>query len=297
MSWRVVYIEESEYLSLYLDNIKITKNDEDILLPISDINTLILDNYKINLSVQLLNALSKANVNLVMCGIDHLPQTIILPISGHKLSFSMLKKQLEWSLEQKNFIHMMIIKNKIRNQKELLMMFKKNTYIIETLDRYINEVKLGDESNREGLAAKMYFRELFGEDFKRFSDDVVNSGLNYGYAVLRSQISKILIAKGLNTSIGFFHIGRENEFNLSDDIIEPFRPIVDSWVYRNLSEEKLFLREHRLNLVKLTTCNLTIDGKSQTLFNTIQIFVESILSNIENPNNKIKEVKLDLNGL
>ena len=94
MSWRVIYIEDSDRLSLYLDNMKVIKNDEDILIPISDIHTIILDNYKINLSVHLINALSKENVNLIICGIDHLPQTIVIPYSGHKLSFGMLKKQL-----------------------------------------------------------------------------------------------------------------------------------------------------------------------------------------------------------
>lgn len=281
MSWRVIYIEESENLSLYLDNMKVIKNDIEYLIPINDIHTIILDNYKINLSVHLINALTKQNVNLVVCGIDHLPSSIVLPHSGNKLSFQMLNKQLLWDDNLKKEIQRFIIKNKIKNQLNLLKFLKKSDYVINKLFDFYNEVELGDQTNREGLSAKMYFKELFGNDFIRFKDDVINAGLNYGYAILRSQISKVLIGKGLNTSIAFFHIGRENEFNLSDDIIEPFRPIVDFWVYNNLLNESIFLREHRIELIKCTTGKAYIDSKYHTIFNTIKIFVENILNYCE----------------
>jgi len=287
MSWRIVYIEESEYLSLYLDNLKVLKNDEEYLIPINDIHTIILDNYKTKLSVHLINALTKSNVNFVICGIDHLPQTIVLPHSGHKLSFQMLNKQLAWSKNLKAIIHKFIIKNKIRNQRDLLKQLNMNEYTIEILENYINDIQLGDKTNREGLSAKVYFRELFGTKFLRFDDDVINAGLNYGYAILRSQITKVLVAKGLNTSIAFFHIGRENEFNLSDDIIEPFRPIIDYWVYKNLLEEEIFLREHRLNIIKFTTGKAYIENKHQTIFNAIKIYVDNILNYCETKNEKI----------
>ena len=298
MSWRVIYIEESDKLSLYLDNMKVIKNDEDILIPISDIHTVILDNYKINLSVHLINALTKANVNLVICGIDHLPKTIVIPYSGHKLSFSMLQKQLDWDKTIKEVVHKFIVENKIKNQKMLLKYFKKENYAIQILKKHQQEVTLADKTNREGLAAKCYFNALFGSEFKRFNNDVINAGLNYGYAILRSQISKVLIAKGLNTSIGFFHIGRENEFNLSDDIIEPFRPLVDYWVHSNLLGVKMFLKEHRLALIKSTTKKVKIDGKYQTLFNGIQIFVEAILNFCETRDEKtLRVVTIDYDEL
>lgn len=298
MSWRVLYIEDSERLSLYLDNIKIEKNGEYIYIPISDLHTIILDNYKINLSVHLINALTKANINFIICDIDHLPQSIVLPHQGHKLSFQMLKKQLNWSQSLKEQIHKFIVKNKIKNQISLLKSFNKSNETIDLLTSYYENVELGDKTNREGLAAKVYFRELFGKEFKRFSDDVLNAGLNYGYAILRSQISKVLVAKGLNTSIAFFHSSRENEFNLSDDIIEPFRPIIDNFVYKNLINESLFLREHRINIIKETTKKIVIDNKYQTIFNTIQIYVEGILNFCENEDFKtLKEVNINFNEL
>lgn len=298
MSWRVVYIEESEYLSLYLDNIKVKNKDKEVLIPITDIHTIILDNYKINLSVHLINALTKFNVNVISCGVDHLPKTILLPYSGNKLAFQMMNKQLKWSKKIKTKIHKFIVKNKIFNQKTLLKHLNKEVEIIKHLKLFYEGVLIGDKSNREGHAAKVYFNQLFGLDFKRFNDDVINAGLNYGYAILRSQITKVLVGKGLNTAFGFFHIGRENQFNLSDDIIEPFRPIIDFWVYTNLREEKIFLRKHRIELIKQTTKTLIINKKKQTLFNAVLRYVEGILNYCETEDkSKLNKVYINFNEL
>ena len=130
----------------------------------------------------------------------------------------------------------------------------------------------------------MYFQGLFGKEFKRFDEDIINAGLNYGYAILRSQVSKTLIAKGLNTTLGIFHKGPNNNFNLSDDIMEPFRPIIDVWVFKNLINEKLFLREHRLALIEQTTKDIYFKNQKQTIFNTISLYVDSILNFLKTGN-------------
>lgn len=284
MSWRILYIEESDKLSLHLDNIKIIKNDEELLVSINDIHSLIIDNYKILLSVHLLNALSKANVNVVLCGVDHLPQTILFPLFGNSNAAQSLKEQLNWDKFNKEIAQQEIVKTKIKHQKELLKYVDKNNQEIVLLEKYEKEVELADKTNREGLAAKQYFKALFGTSFKRFEDDIVNAGLNYGYAILRSQISKTLVSKGLNTTIGIFHKNPYNNFNLSDDIIEPFRPIIDVWVYQNLRKEKLFLRDHRLALIEQTTKDVYFKNKKQTIFNTISMYVDSILSFLKTGN-------------
>ncbi len=298
MGWRVLYIEESDKLSLYLDNIKILKNEEEILVPIRDVHSLIIDNYKILLSVHLMNALSKANVNVVLCEVDHLPQTVMYPLFGNSNAAASLKEQISWSELNKAAIHQEIIKKKIEHQLLLLKHFNKGLKEIKILEKYITEVELNDKTNREGLAAKLYFKALFGAGFKRFEDDVVNAGLNYGYAILRSQISKTLVSKGLNLTLGIFHKSPTNNFNLSDDVIEPFRPIIDYWVYRNLLEAKIFLREHRLGLIEQTTKDIYFKNLRQTIFNAISQYISSILlflqtgdvSNLIHPEIKYNEL-------
>ena len=163
MSWRVLYIEESEHLSLYLTNIKVRKGIEDFLIPIKDVHTIILDNYKINLSVHLINALTKANVNVVLCGVDHLPQSVLTPIKGNHMSSLVLREQVLWSDELKAQIQQLIIRLKIENQSRLIEFLFNDNMLWKRFQEFKNEVLPGDIGNREGLVAKMYFRRLFGE--------------------------------------------------------------------------------------------------------------------------------------
>jgi len=102
MSWRVIFIEESEHLSLYLDNIKIKNYDDDILVPLSDVHSLIIDNYKTTLSIHLINALTENKVNVVLCDIEHMPSSIIFPLFGHHLSMEAQIKQLNWTSNKKS---------------------------------------------------------------------------------------------------------------------------------------------------------------------------------------------------
>ena len=127
----------------------------------------------------------------------------------------------------------------------------------------------------------MYFRELFGDDFIRFDEDIINAGLNYGYSIFRSLISSIIVAKGYLPNLGIFHRGKQNMFNLSDDVIEVFRPIVDHYVYNNMMEDIIFKQEHREALIQLTAKKIEIDGRKQTVNNAIYVYLESILKELE----------------
>lgn len=281
MSYRVLYIEKSNHLNLYLDNLKIESEKGDLLFPISDILILVIDNYKSSLTIPLINKLVDNNVCIIICGIDHLPKSYVLPMNGHFSQSGNIQKQIEWSYDIKRRLHQHIIKAKILNQLEILKKNNKNSYVIHKITEFYDEVKKGDTTNREGLSAKMYFREMFGNDFIRFDDDVINAGLNYGYAIFRSLITSIIVAKGYLPNIGLFHIGKTNMFNLSDDLIEVFRPIVDDYVYNNLINETFFKSTHRDELIRLTTKKIQIDGKFQTVANAINLYIESILKVLE----------------
>lgn len=281
MSQRIIYIEKCECLKLYLDNIKVIYNDNDILLPISDIQILVIDNYKSSLSIPLINKLTENNVCTVVCGIDHIPKSYILPMNGHFSQSGNINKQIEWDNNRKQIMHQKIVRAKIHNQVEILKVNNKSQDVINKLYQFENEVQIDDVTNREGLAAKMYFRELFGDDFIRFDEDVINAGLNYGYSIFRSLISSIIVAKGYLPNLGIFHRGKQNMFNLSDDVIEVFRPIVEHYVYNNMMEDILFKQEHREALIQLTAKKIEIDGRKQTVNNAIYVYLESILKELE----------------
>lgn len=281
MAYRVLYIEKSNHLQLYLDNLKVETEKGELLFPISDIQILVIDNYKSSLTVPLINKLVDKNVCIIVCGIDHLPKSYILPMNGNYSQSGNINSQINWSIEIKQILHQYIVKAKILNQVKILKENNKNFDVILKITEFYKEVKIGDVTNREGLAAKMYFRELFGNDFIRFNDDVINAGLNYGYAIFRSLISSIIVAKGFLPNLGLFHIGKTNMFNLSDDIIEVFRPVVDNYVFNNLKDEILFKAQHRDELIQLTNKKVEIDGKFQTIANAINLYIESILKVID----------------
>lgn len=281
MSHRVIYIEKCEYLRLYLDNLKVEYKDDELLLPISDIQILVIDNYKSSLTVPLINKLTENNVCTIICGIDHLPKSYIFPMNGHFSQSGNINKQIHWNENKKSILHQKIVKAKIYNQIEILKKNNKSFPVIQKMFQFYDEVELDDKTNREGLAAKIYFREMFGENFIRFDEDIINAGLNYGYSIFRSLISSIIVAKGYLPNIGIFHKGKQNMFNLSDDIIEVFRPIVDDYVLNNMVDDILFKQEHRESLIQLTNKKVKIDNRKQTIPNAIHIYLENIFKELE----------------
>lgn len=287
MGHRVIYVEKCEYLRLYLDNLKVMVKDNDILFPISDIQILVIDNYQSNISVPLINKLTENNVCTIICGVDHLPKSYILPINGNFATSGNINKQISWEKERKALLHSIIVKYKIENQIEILKQNNKSHEVIKKLYEFVDSIELDDRTNREGLAAKMYFRELFGSDFIRFDDDVINAGLNYGYSIFRSLITSIIVAKGYIANIGIFHKGKQNMFNLSDDIIEVFRPIVDDFVYNTMHDEILFKQEHREKLIQLTNKKILIDSRKQTIANAINQYLDSIFNYLDGETNRV----------
>ena len=287
MGHRVIYVEKCEYLRLYLDNLKVMVKDNDILFPISDIQILVIDNYQSNISVPLINKLTENNVCTIICGVDHLPKSYILPINGNFATSGNINKQISWKKERKALLHSIIVKYKIENQIEILKQNNKSHEVIKKLYEFVDSIELDDRTNREGLAAKMYFRELFGSNFIRFDDDAINAGLNYGYSIFRSLITSIIVAKGYIANIGIFHKGKQNMFNLSDDIIEVFRPIVDDYVYNIMHDEILFKQEHREKLIQLTNKKILIDSRKQTVANAINQYLDSIFNYLDGETNRV----------
>lgn len=132
-----------------------------------------------------------------------------------------MKKNFKLSLRTK------IIKHKLKNTLIIMKQLKCSEKSIMMIENFYNDISFGDANNREGLTAKIFFRELYGSSFIRFNDGGINNALNYGYKILMSAISRTISKYGLNNYLGIFHIGKSNSYNLACDFIEPLRPIVD----------------------------------------------------------------------
>lgn len=144
---------------------------------------------------------------------------------------------------------------------------------------YIDELELNDKSNREGHAAKVYFNALFGKSFSRNDECPINAALNYGYSIVLSVFNREITANGYLTQLGLFHDNMFNQYNLSCDLMEPFRPFVDIAV-KDMNPQK-FEKEEKISIFNLLNDEFKIDGRTQTFINAVKIYCKSVFDAIE----------------
>lgn len=203
--------------------------DEKTTIPIEDIGIVILENQQINISLPLLNELIEKDVQVVICNSKGMPSAILHGMDSNNLQGEILRNQMACGEVLKKQLWKQIVEAKIRNQSLLLTKIGKDGDILKM---FYSNVKSGDTDNREGIAARIYFQQLFGEDFVRSRDEEgINALLNYGYSILRAATSRAIVSSGLFPAIGIFHHNRSNAFPLADDLMEAYRPFVDEVVY------------------------------------------------------------------
>ncbi|CDN40828.1 type II CRISPR-associated endonuclease Cas1 [Mycoplasma amphoriforme] len=283
MGWKIVEIENGNYLKVFLDNLVVFSDLKKITIPLSDIDTLLINNNRITMTTQLINKLSDFNILTIICNSKYLPNALILPITGNYNSLKIQEKQSQWTLIFKSTIWKQIIKQKIHNQKELLKKLLKVD--LPVFDELAAEIKDLDISNREGHAAKIYWHHLFGIDFNRRDDHYINTLLNYGYGVLRAYVSRSIVKKGLDPKIGIFHKSFHNHFALSSDLMEGFRVIIDKVVFEIMSqgivEQNLFI--HKEQLVAAFNQKIKINNTFQYVSNAIDLYISSLVAETSLP--------------
>lgn len=227
MAWRVVVIENPARLS-FKDNKLVIKQDTEVALPLEDIDSLVIDNREIVLTANILAAISQFNVNTLICDEKHLPATIILPHGQASRGSKNARQQLAMGEALRKQLWRKNIIQKIKNQSTVL---RKNNFSVEAnkLDKLASTVRSGDAGNNESIAARLYFNTLLGDATRR-KPMWHNSALNYGYAIVRSSLARAIAARGLITEIGINHHSELNQYNLVDDLIESFRPLVDNYI-------------------------------------------------------------------
>ena len=278
MSFRTVVITRQSKIS-YKNRFLVVKQDNDEkYIHLSEIDTIIVDSISVSISAYLLKEIADAKINMIFCDEKHNPFGELSPYYSRHNSSKKIKEQIKWTNKYKDYLWMKIVKNKILNQSLMLNKIKNDKY--DLLNSYIDEVVSGDKTNREGHAAKVYFNALFGKDFVRNNNDNINAALNYGYAILLSTINKEVIANGYITQLGIHHKNEFNEFNLSCDLMEPFRVIIDNFVYFN--QERELNANYKLDIVNILNNTYKYQNKSYTLKDIIGLFVKNTLNNIDN---------------
>ncbi len=274
MAFRIVMIENDVSIHLKYNNLLINKGDGDIWIPLDDISVIVLDNLKIQFTVRLMSMLAEYNIAVIICNVEHLPIGFYCSYDNYgriskTIGFQISKDDIFYNKFWKKIIY-----QKISNQKQVLAMLEFPTDIIEKLNSYIETLEDGDTSNREAHAAKVYFNALMGKSYSRGNEDILlNSGLDYGYAVLRAYIARLCVAYGLNSQLGIHHKNEYNRFNLVDDLIEPVRPIVDFYSYQILKDSDYFTAEHRRKLVNILNHKIKYKKQKMFLANMLEDYV------------------------
>ncbi|GIV32612.1 MAG: CRISPR-associated endonuclease Cas1 [Patescibacteria group bacterium] len=233
---RTLVISSPHHLSVRNKQLMLDNKDtgEQNQAPIEDLGCLLLDQQGITLTQAAISELTLHNVSVIFCDEKHLPVSMLLPLEGHYLPNQRLRQQLDAGEPLRKQLWQQTVKAKLRNQAALLDSIGKSG---EPLRRWATRVRSGDTTNVEGLAARYYWRNLFGEAFKRDRyGEPPNQLLNYGYAILRAAAARSLVASGLLPTLGIHHHNKYNAFCLADDIMEPFRPFVDRVVWERIRQ-------------------------------------------------------------
>jgi len=261
----------------------VCRGEKNVKIHISEISTLIIQSTAVSLTAALLCELVKNNVKVIFCDEKCSPHSELLPYYGGYNGTKRLRGQIEWKEDTKSEIWAAIIERKILEQSRVLCEFGKGPES-KKLEEYSKEVMPGDVTNREGHAAKLYFSALFGESFVRGTENIINRRLNYGYSILLSAFNRAIVAYGYNTRLGIWHKNEFNDFNLSCDFMEPFRPFIDRTVL-SLKEDGADYKKELINSLNKPTI---INGMSTTLENAISIYVKSVIKALTD--NKIEEI-------
>lgn len=261
-------------------------------IPIEDIGFIVLDHPEIYISIPAMNLLVENNASVIICGNNHLPNGMFLNLNSHHIQQEIFKNQINASVPLKKQLWQQTIVEKINNQGILL---EKITQKKNNFDFLASKVLSGDSSNMEGVAANFYWKSFFEHQFKRERfGDYPNNFLNYGYAILRAATARALSGSGLLNTLGIHHKSKYNAFALADDIMEPFRPIVDEKVFeimQNFDEQELNT-VIKSELLQILTRTVYFKDEKSPLMVALQKTASSLQQCFTGDRKKIKYPKL-----
>ncbi len=273
MGFRTLEISQAAELHIKNAQLEIISADGIVYIPLEDISQIMVHGANIRLSTMDLSIFSANKISLMTLDEKYLPTAIVLPFEGNSRQSKLMHIQAEITEEKKKGLWIHVITHKVINQSRALTIMGLEG--AEEISEYIESITSDSVDYIESLAAKDYF-SYYHEGLNRRLEDPVNSRLNYGYAVLRSAISRSLVASGFHTTFGIHHDSQLNAFNLADDLIEPFRPIVDVIVHKNIGSNVQLTKSERHAIAHVLHDACIIDGVKVSILSAIDVMVESL---------------------
>ncbi len=261
-----------------------------VTVAVEDVGLVVLDHQQITISQGLIQALQENRAGIITCDKRHMPQSLLLPLEGNSTQQERYEVQLTASEPLKKQLWAQTITYKIKNQATVLSQRNINSDYLIQLHK---NVKSGDGDNCEATAAAFYWQRIFMDvpDFRRFREGPPpNNYLNYGYAVLRATMARSIVMAGLLPTLGIFHSNRYNAYCLADDLMEPYRPLVDQVVCGlvdkgGVSEE--LTKEIKSLLLQIPAMDVVIDGEKSPLMIATQRTAVSLVKCFEGHQKKL----------
>lgn len=281
MAHRIVTISNPAFLRMDLGRLQIEQGGQvQASIPIEDMAILLVESGEVVLSHQLLARLAEANVGVILCDSRHLPNALVLPLSGHSTHAKTIRGQVECSEPKRKQLWKQIVVAKLESQARILGECSKSSREAKSLRAMAANVKSGDPDNYEAQGAAIYFEALFGKGFVREREEPgINAMLNYGYVVLRAMVARAIVGAGLHPALGIHHKGPYNPFNLADDAIEPLRPVVDRIVFSlagRSGEWSVLTTETKRSLLEVTVCPVKIAGATLPMMPALERYASNI---------------------
>lgn len=276
-----VTISTPKYLCVQDRCLVIKERHEDKVLdkiPLSDIWVIIIDNPQVSITASLMGQINDAGIGVLFCGPNHMPNGLALPIGAHSRHAEIVEHQLAISKPLRNQLWAKITRRKIENQARALELCGGKPGDVEKILNYARDVQSNDKTHREGAAASEYFSKLLPYG-SRWTGPMT-APLNFGYAILRTGIAQCAVSHGWLVSRGIHHHSAENAFNLVDDLIEPFRAVVDLMVVKENILAPLS-RTNKATLTKVTSVIVLLDDKEMPVQTAIDFYCESLRRAIE----------------
>lgn len=288
-SFRSLIIERSSTLHL-CDGLLIISNQDSIKeIPLGQISSLIITTSSVSVTAALLAEMMKNNISVIVCDEKRLPVGVMHTVGNNYVSAGRIIRQTRWNSECQDEVWSAIVRMKIKNSISVLFFFDKEIEA-KCLERHLSKLEIGDWTNREAICAKIYFQALFGRDFNRNIPSDINAALNYGYAILASHISRFLAGGGYCPALGIHHHSQNNYWNLTYDLIEPFRFIVDKFVYERVGFE--FDRTIKNGLIELGEAKIKYGKRRCTVNYAMDCFCNDVLKSLDSRRSNIKEVSM-----
>ncbi len=275
--WKTVVIDNHVSIG-YENGNMLVEGDDKKYIPVSQMKTLIINSSQTRITSHLLTELCTNKVKIILCDHKHNPISEVVGYNDNCQTAGRMKEQVEWKHEEKERMWGKIVISKIKVQNGLLIYLGFGNNAL--MNNYISEVEPGDPSNREGQAARIYFNTIFGKGFIRNSENDLNAMLNYGYTILLSAFNRVVTAYGYHTALGMKHCSTFNPYNLSSDLMEPFRPFVDMIALRNIN--KALDQNTKKQLIEMTYKKMIFGGKKMELQVALEAYINQIMKNMGN---------------